>query len=364
MKVYLVLAISSICINMFASKGNDTLDCSEVSRINSQLFIQYVNSNNNDSIEYLFKYWQSKCGLCEPLQRAKILYSLKSNNFNEKVLDDSISCKILIYLNRKKGNYLNNEQYYSFIPIGLEFDKFTDSLAKAEIKKYKKKTIEYMLCELYGNLSDSILIKTKSLRYEGSKIHDFPCSEAKSLKKEKNKVGLNIALMSGIWIPTNGLTNLGIHPELGFQSGYKNKNYSAQFTLIIKFLNSANPYMARRVHSNNEWESTKQFVGPYIGLDLGRSILTKNKSEIQLLAGLGFDAFTALDPLKEESRSEDVRSYNVNVGFGYKYYFKKHAYIGIEPKYNIVDYTTTGVTKLKGNFISIRFVYGYIDNGK
>jgi hypothetical protein len=46
--------------------------------------------------------------------------------------------------------------------------------------------------------------------------------------------------MTGILIPTGEQTQLGIHPELGFQSGIKYLGYSAQFTLIVKFLNTPN----------------------------------------------------------------------------------------------------------------------------
>ena len=113
-----------------------------------------------------------------------------------------------------------------------------------------------------------------------------------------------------------------VHPELGFQSGIKKAGYSAQFTLIIKFLNTPNQYLAKRVHSNDSIVPTNQFVGPYIGMDFGKSIIEFNKSELQFLIGIGFDAFTALDPLSDAySRYEDVRSYNLNFGLRYNYFF-------------------------------------------
>jgi hypothetical protein len=330
--------------------------------------VKYFNESKNDSINSLFTLWHKQFGLCEPLQRAIIIYHLKANTFNDSILGDSISCNIMKYLDRRNNDYFNNERYFSFVPIGKEFDKFTDSVSKIVIHNYKRKSIEHLLCELYSNTSDSILIKVKSPIYKKSKIHNIPCDQHIKRRFKSgfiNKEGWGIALMSGIWIPTGEQKILGIHPELGFQSGIKKAGYSAQFTLIIKFLNTPNQYLAKRVHSNDSIVPTNQFVGPYIGMDFGKSIIEFNKSELQFLIGIGFDAFTALDPLSDAySRYEDVRSYNINFGLRYNYFFKsQHSYIGIEPKFNFVDYSLTGVTALKGNFISVRFIYAYKDKG-
>ncbi|NVO12163.1 MAG: hypothetical protein HXX16_19550 [Bacteroidales bacterium] len=367
MKLIIITIALFVFINVQGQNNIDTLNtCEKNSNKYALLFIKRLNESKPDSINEIFRKWKLSCGQCEPLQRAKILYHLKFNTFNDSVLSESISCNIKIFLNRKKQYLFKEPEYFSYVPVGKEFDIFSDSIAKTLIHKFKRNSVEYLLCELYSNKSDSILIKIKHPRYQFSTIHNKPCSiHAKKNEKIKkiNKSGFDIALMSGVWIPTGGLSVLGIHPELGFQGGAKNENYSAQFTLIIKFLNTPNKYLARRVHTNNSVEETNQFVGPYIGLDFGKSIYHTYHSEFQILAGLGFDAFTALNPLKEiNNRYEDVRSYNVNFGFGYRYYFKnKPQYIAIEPKFNIVDYGLNNVTDLKGNFISIRFIYGHID---
>lgn len=327
------------------------------------LFVHYINTSKKDSIKYLFKSWQKTCGDCEPLQRAKILFHLKHQNFNESILEDNITCNILVYLNRKKKNYLFNEPYFSYVPIGKEFDNCTDSIAKTLIPSFKKKSVEYLLCELYSNTSDSILIKIRNPLYKTSKIRNNPCNATTKKPMEINKQGLQAALISGIWIPTNDQKILGIHPELGFQAGTKTPEWSIQFSLILKFMKTPTPYYAKRVTTSDSLELTQAFAGAYIGVDLGRTLFTSKHSELMLLSGLGFDAFTALKPNEsiEGSGNEDVRSYNLNAGVGYRYYFKNGTHLGVEAKYNIVDYAHTGVTTLKGDFISVRIIYGIIE---
>lgn len=364
-RLFLLLIALLFNSALYSQDTLDKKDCSSVSYKNSLLFVRYMNEAKIDSINFVFANWQKHCGLCEPLQRAKIIYSLQNNTYNESILGDSISCNIQYFLDRKHDRYFGNEQYFSYVPINKDFDKFTDSIANGLLRKYPKRSIEYLLCEMYSNTSDSMLIKIKRPLYRNSKIRKNPCNGDESSKnsmKGLRKNGYNIALMSGIWIPTGDFAKMGVHPELGFQGGVKSTKYSIQFTLIVKFLSTPNKYQARRVHTDNTVELTNQFVGPYIGLDYGRTLVSSTHSEFQLLGGLGFDGFTALDPKPNTNgRYEDVRSYNINFGLGYKYYFKNTSYIGIEPKYNIVDYTYNNVLDFTGNFVSIRFVYGHID---
>jgi hypothetical protein len=295
--------------------------------------------------------------LCEPLQRAIIIYHLKNGTFNDSILGDSISCNIIKYLDRRHSHYRNNEKYFYYIPINKEFDKYTESEAEKLIARYNKKSVEYLLCGLYSNKSDSILIKIKHSRYINSKIRTNPCKRSYKTSGNK-KVRFGASLLTGLWIPTGDLTILGLHPELGFRLGLKRQNFSAEFSFIWKFLKTPDSYYARRIHTSDSIEPTNKFGGGYIGFDISKNIFTNKKSDVQLLAGLGFDGFPTF---KEDENYEEVRSYNINLGIGYKYYYRKTAYIGIETKYNIVDYSMTGVTNLKGNYISIRFIWGHFD---
>jgi hypothetical protein len=242
---------------------------------------------------------------------------------------------------------------------------YTDSISKILIRHYNIKSIEHLICELYGNIDDSILTKIKNPLYRNSRIARNPCNETsvmvhkKSRIREENKIGFEMALMTGIWIPDKGLSILGTHPEIGYQMGIRDDISSFQFSLIFRVGQAANEYYLKKDHSNDTSIVTKEFCGFYTGIDYGRTVFSFNRSEIQVLLGLGVDFF---GPFAAEFDGKYPLSYNINCGMGYRFYFKNKTYLGIEPKYNIADYTLNGSTDLRGNYFSIRMVYGYIDN--
>jgi len=368
MKFYLLLLVFLISLNAFCDNETDTLNlCSRNTPKFTANFIKYLNDSNRDSLNQLFEQWKQSCGDCEPLQRAKIIYSLKFNCYNDSILDKSIACNIRIFRERKLLNYFNNESYFSYVPVWGQFDRYTDSVAKSTLSIYNRKSIEYLLSEFYGNISDSLLIKIRNPRYTGSKIRYYRCKtniNSRINPHESLQEGVNIGVMTGAWIPTGRLKVLGVHPELGFQGGVTKQNYTAQFTLMIRFLKTPNYFMARRVKTTDSLERANTFVGPYLGLDFSRRIVGDKNIEMLFLGGFGFDAATVLEPSKKDKSYQDVRSYNINFGMGYRVYLHNHSYLGFEAKYNIVDYTLNGAIDLKGNYISIRFIYGYFEKYK
>ncbi|HHT04038.1 MAG TPA: hypothetical protein GX005_06955, partial [Bacteroidales bacterium] len=148
------------------------VDCSDISYNSGLYFIEYVQENKLDSAKYLLEYWEAKCGMREPIYRAKILLALKQNEFNDSLFSDGSLNYIYNYQNRmdmiKYANYYsydNYKPYYGFIPPGQEFDTFTQDLAKTLMGKYNPESIEYLITEFYGVNSDTILSKIQTKDY-------------------------------------------------------------------------------------------------------------------------------------------------------------------------------------------------------
>jgi hypothetical protein len=270
------------------------LDCSDVSFNCARIFEDYFTSNKLDSAQYLLSYWQTKCGLREPLQRCKILLAIKQNNLNDSLFSENAFYFIFNYKNRmtivKTGDfesYDNYKPYYGYIPPGQEFDVFTKK-AFSDLKVgFPTDAIEFLLCEFYSNNTDSLFSKLQTNTYQNT-----------ILAKEYNKLTngflslpeYHVAWITGLWMPTNGINSLGLHPDLGFMTGVKYKNFSYDLTMTFKFIDTPESYLARRTESSI-FESTNHFFGGYIGFDIGRDIYSKNNQEIQLLGGIAFDGF-------------------------------------------------------------------------
>ncbi len=370
-KLGLLILTALISTHLFGQNFDNLMtkrqiDCSDVSYNSSFLFIRFLEEDKLDSAKHLIKYWETKCGLREPTFRAKILLSLKQNNYNDSLLTAGSLHFILAYQNRvkmiKDSNYRSYDDYksyYSFIPLGQEFDKYTQSLAKKLKNNYSSETLEYLFADFYETGSDEIFYKIQSKAFgESSLTKEYD----ETVKKYLDMGETHISFITGVWIPTGQLKKLGVHPEVGFQLGGKRKKMNYDLTMSLKFLNSPNYYQAKRTKSSSP-ESTRHFFGGYIGFDVGRDIFFKNGHEFQLTGGIGFDGFdTFRENEDKDLKAGSVFSYNFNIGFGYRYYITNSFYLGLRPKYNIVDYSLNKKIDFTGNPITIQFTVGGVEN--
>ena len=171
---------------------------------------------------------------------------------------------------------------------------------------------------------------------------------------------LHSSIFTGIWLPTGSAKLLGNHPLFGFQVGFYHKKMTYNLTADFKWMASRNEYQVLR---DANLETTKNFFGGYFGLDLSRELARFKKHQIDILAGIGFDGFDALESTTGSSAAggengRSINSLNINTGLGYKYFFKNKAYIGLQGKYNFVNYKNTGGTDLSGNNITISLLLG------
>jgi hypothetical protein len=339
-------------------------DCEDVAYNSSLLFEKFYNANKLDSAKNLLTYWQSKCGLREPVRRAKILLAIKENRFSDSLLTDNFLSQVFNYQSRedmmKSNNYYSYDGYkgyYGYVPVGQEFDKFTKK-AFAELKNnYDSDKTEFMLCEFYSENCDTILTKIQSPVYSESPLgKDYK----KAVDYYLNMPEFHLSWITGLWIPTGELRKVGTHPELGFQTGLKHKKMNYDLTIALKFADSRSPYIANR---DGVQEYTKYFFGGHIGIDVGRDILVERGHEIQVTGGIAFDGFDAIEGNEDYNiKPASANSYNLNFGLSYRYYITNSFYLGIRAKYNVVDYTLSNVVNYTGNPVTIQFIIGGVNN--
>jgi len=343
------------------------MDCSDISYNSGLYFIKYLSEDKNDSAKSILNYWENKCGFREPIFRARILFALKMGSFSDELFSEGALNHIFNYQNRREmiifSNYYsydNYKSYYGYIPPGQQFDKYTYELALKLKANYDPGSIEYLFAEFYSDNSDTIFSKIQSNSYNST----FLASEYNKAIQEYVKLPeYHMSWITGIWIPTGELKQLGVHPELGFQIGMKHKKMNYDLVMAFKFINSPNYYYATRTKSSDSTELTNDFFGGHIGLDIGRDIYSKNGHELQIAGGIAFDGFDVFKEDKDENiESESVASYNFNVGIEYRYYIRNSLYLGLRTKYNIVDYTLNNVLDFTGNPVTIHFIIGGVNN--
>ncbi|MBN8653218.1 MAG: autotransporter outer membrane beta-barrel domain-containing protein [Cytophagales bacterium] len=364
----LALVVSSVglCQNFDNLLTRKQIDCPDIAYNSALYFVKYMDENKIDSAGLLLDYWQSKCGLREPVFRAKLLFALKTQTFSDSLITDKVLDYIFMYQNRLEfitnpdpfaQNYEDYKSYFGFVPPGETFDTFTRQLASTLKWIYPTHSTEYMLAEFYGDNPDEIFTKIQTGTHNTSPLS---IEYTKAVNRFINLPEGHMSWITGVWIPTGALKPLGTHPELGFQMGAKHKKMNYDLTLSFKFVNSPNTYLARR---NGVLEPTKQFFGGYIGFDVGRDIFSHKGNEWQVIGGIGFDGFDALkEDQDNDLESVSVGSYNFNFGLAYRYYVNNHFYLGLRAKYNVVDYTLNRVIDFTGNPITIQFIVGGVNN--
>jgi len=343
------------------------IDCSDISHNSGLYFVKYMQENKLDSAQYLLQYWEGKCGMREPIFRAKILLALKQDQYHDSLLSKGALNHIHNYQRRmemiKHSSYYSydySKSYYGFIPPGQEFDKYTQELSKTLIGKYEPNQTEYLLAEFYGENSDTIFSKIQTKTFENNPL----TIEYESVVSRYVKLAeFHGSWLTGVWIPTGKLSTLGVHPEMGFQAGAKHKKMNYDIVMAFKFLKSPNYYYARRTELTDSLEMTNNFFGGYMGFEVGRDIFSRNGHEFQLMGGVAFDGFDVLKEDKEkELKNASANALNLNIGLEYRYYMTNSSYLGLRAKYNFVDYSKSKVIDLTGNVVTVHFIIGGVDN--
>jgi hypothetical protein len=110
---------------------------------------------------------------------------------------------------------------------------------------------------------------------------------------------------------------------------------------------------------------TNHFFGGYFGADVERTLLRLPKHQFDFLGGIGLDGFDTIETEGQNSGTDDgksINSLNVNLGLGYKYFYNKTGFLGLDAKYNMVNYRNTGGTDLSGNTVTLGLTLGFLWN--
>jgi len=375
MKGFLVLLLFAINITLFAQDFDKIVpresqyDCPQVAGGCALLFKRYLAEDRTDSAGMLLTYWQGKCGLMEPVRRAGILLAMKVGIFSDSLLTSGFLNHLKNYQQRVRVSdsrqtdvYNHYQGYFGFVPPGKDFDRYTQQQFYELKKEFAPGTEERLICGFYSDETDSLFTRLQKGEYAGTFLAR---QYQEALEVAFNRVEGNFALITGIYIPTGDASVLGVHPELGMQFGAKYRRFNADLSLVVRFLKSANEYYAHRKKSGDSLELTDHFVGGYIGLDLGYDIIQRRRNELSLVGGVAMDGFDALEENEALGlKSESVWSWNVNFGLGYRFYFSPSFYLGLKARYNLVDYSASGVVDFTGNPVTVELIIGGLSNNR
>lgn len=335
------------------------LSCQDIFYNISYLIPEYFNKGSLDTLNSVMEFWQSNCGMSEPLIRCKILIAIEAGTFSENLYTSNIIDYLFRY---KQSKIIDSRRYNYFMPyyndenFSLRLDNFTSKLAEKLLLKTNLNPVERFFVEFYSDVEDKAFSVLNSGKFAGTKIQEYYKQE---VNVETPKTTGHGSLFAGIWIPQNNLKIVGIHPFIGFSYGLQYKHLFIDGVFSFKFINSPNTY---QVEKNDSIWNTTHYFGGYFGLDCGYTLITIKNECFDLLGGIAFDGFDALS-IKDKNSNNDIsksiNTLNLNVGLGYKHLLKSNNYVGLDLKYNIVNYKNLKGTNLSGNTLTINLIYGF-----
>jgi hypothetical protein len=137
---------------------------------------------------------------------------------------------------------------------------------------------------------------------------------------------------------------------------------------MIGFTKSPNTY---EIMQDDTLFTTNHFEQYYIGYDMAQSIAYNKRHDLAILGGIGYDAIVGLTRSRNGNydanlKPKVMKTLNLNFGIGYKFFLTNKvaettihkSYLGINAKYNIVNYKNSFGTNMSGNTFTITLSYG------
>ncbi|THH36523.1 hypothetical protein [Neolewinella litorea] len=337
-------------------------DCSTGSYLLSREFQVAYDSGDLQQAREVLDRWGELCGLREITNRAMLLIGLRTNDVLDiDYLDQQFDFLMeyrqrrTLEVNEAAYYYDYNRPYYGFLPIGGEYDAFTRP-AFSEISPKRNAEFDY-LRRSYAAEELPELKELAGAEYAGTSLQkDFLFYRDEALAMTEG----HVAAMAGAWIPLGEASLLGPHPQLGFAVGGKKRRMNYDMEVAFQFLKSSSDYLARR-EKGAVAESTDKFFGGRIGATVGYDLWASGAREVQVIGGLGFSGFDALNDT-DDLQAASVLTYDLSGGVGFRRYLTPSSYLGISLRAHLVDFRLNEVVDFTGVPLSLTVAYGSVAN--
>jgi len=360
--IIILLSCKAFSQNIEELMTRKYLTCQDIVYNSLYLIPEYYEKNRLDTVNEIINYWESRCGISEPLLRIKILLAIHDGTFTEDLYNEN---RIVTFLRRYRQR-IQNENYRDFDMLYYTghdpfkaFDNFTVNLATKLKVETDRSEIENFFLDYYLHNFENIFFRLQDTILTDSKLkHAYDLEVNRFIYIPEG----HFSVYTGSWMPIGNVNILGNHPIFGMQGGIKSKNILVDGVFEFRFGDSPNAYY---VYENDSLYNTTDFFGFHVGVELGYKLIYYKQNEINLLTGIGYEGFDALSigDINDPDRiRRSINSGNINFGIGYRKYFRNRSYIGLETRYNIVNYQNPNGTNLSGNTLTIRLKYGIARN--
>lgn len=359
MRIYIKKLITLTCflyLSPAAKAQRDTLiegmirrvavNCQDVIYSAHILLPELHAAGKRDTMHRFLAYSRKICDELDLVRPFEILSAIEEGNFSENIYASERSLYFLRWFGMIIYGWQTTEGQKAY-------DEYVKKWAKTLSEKKGISTVEKFLVNYYAAPDAERLELLKSAEFAGTTLQMLYNKDKKDHRQFPTLYGEGLFNM---WVPTGNLSLLGAHPGFAVEAGVVIDRVAIGLNVAFYFLKSANSYY---VLDEGTLYTTDYFFGGYIGVNGAYDILRSKKQKMCALAGLAYDGFDVLYIKREpEPNSKSVGSFNFNIGIGYRYKVLKKSYIGINVKYNHVNYQNLGGTDLSGRTFTFGVCYG------
>ncbi len=345
------------------------------------LIPRFYEEKKYDSADLISKFVSQNCGLYEPVFSYQVLRRIDANDMKlNQVFDlylgynknqnkslnetNKLSESVISYLETYKEQYgvtVNNTGYPQYVfEVQQKYYSFIRRLAESLLNKPGLDSMQENLLRFYANPATSDFSRWSQTNYSGSVIHE-------DYKQQMKRTSFSYRMQAGLWTPNGNIDILGNHPSIGFGFGPRINKTLIEMHFDIAFIKSPRDY---NIYAYDTVFPTHRFETIYFGFNIDQPIISTRKSEISLLGGTGVDILNIVENTSQDKNTNNavnLYSFNLNGGLEYRYFYHgldtrngvlSSSYIGLQARFNLINYCNTNGTDLAGQYTLISLVWG------
>lgn len=366
-RIFIFSFITFIFLGRLSATDNPTFDfSSERNLYYSNKFKHLYDERKHDSLALLMRMWEAETGMHEALFRAHSLYLISINDFpghlvHHDLLEHAIAWEIrydLMYSKEKnKDDYFQTHpSYFSFIPIGSEFDQFTINAARRQLTRLPENSLAYAYAKLYAGDTEEFFTMISEGKYSGTALDEEYRQKLKELYKMPET---HLAINTSAWLPRGNLTAIGYKPSIGVEIGRWFPKFKLDMSFDIRFGKSANSIDIAL--TDTIMLAVDNFIGARAALKGSFNIYKKQSSHIDLSFEGGYEWFE-MAKSGQDRRGRSFATPAAGAGVIYRYFFPNRFNIGITANYNMLWFENPGGTALDGSAFTLGLQFGFTEN--
>lgn len=244
-----------------------------------------------------------------------------------------------------------------------EFQKFVETYSASVRDQLDTTSLAFAAIEFKYEDAAVVFQRLANRQFEGTCLQIYYDRKIQSLLEKRRSFATNWSVNIGSWIPEGPIDVLGPKMELGCQAGIRGRRVGADISLLFRFLDPKEPWTAG--HKGKLYQ-TDSFFSIYLGLEPNFTVYSAHGSRLEVFGGIGWDGILGLSAdVIDEEYGDYQNSYNVNFGLTQRFFYgnERKWYLGLQARYNMVDFHTDGGTNLSGNTISLNLIWGCMAHG-